>query len=117
MTRSEFIRTVRCAFVDFVDALHRDVDPARDGGYPMTRQQQRLAARHRRALQTGVGVQAAQDALLGDALYRRNQARMTPTDRACRDQGLRVTAMQAARQGIDFIDFYVAVFRCMPRLI
>lgn len=83
----------------------------------MTRHQQRLAARHRRALDTGIGVQEAQDALIGDALYRRNQARVTPIDRACRDQGLYATARQAYKQGIDFVDFYVAVFRCMPRVL
>jgi SLT domain-containing protein len=83
----------------------------------MTRAQQRLNARHRRALATGIGVQEAQDAVIGDALYRRNQAKLTPIDRACRDRSLHATALQAYNQGIDFIDFYVAVFRRMPRVL
>lgn len=84
----------------------------------MTRHQQCLAARYERALQTGTrdDIAAAQDAVIGDALYRRNQSRLTPTDRSCRDRSLRATAMQACHQGIDFIDFYVAIFRAMPRM-
>jgi hypothetical protein len=90
----------------------------RNGATEMTRAQQRLNARYARALQSGTQseIAEAQDAVIGDALYRRNQARMTPIDRAIRDQGLYATARQAYRHGVSFIDLHVAIFRTMPRM-
>lgn len=90
----------------------------------MTRHQQRLNDRFRRAQErhfatlTSESLSAAlsaRDALIGDALYRRNQSRITPTARSVRDHGAYATARQMARAGVDFVDCYCSVFGQMPK--
>lgn len=74
-----------------------------------TRHQSRLAAAYRRNPTI-----ANRDALIGDALYRRNQARITPTAALARRIGVYPTARLARRLGVDFVDFYVSLFGVMP---
>lgn len=84
----------------------------------MTRHQQRLAARYERALQSGTRdqIQQAQDDIIGDALYRRHQASLTPIDRALHQHGIYQTAKRMAASGVHFVDAYCAIFRTMPML-
>lgn len=76
----------------------------------MTRHQQRLNARYEKNPTI-----ENRDAIIGDAIYRRNQSRINPIDRMIRQQGLTATAKYARSLGVDFVDFYVSVFRVMPR--
>jgi hypothetical protein len=91
-----------------------------------TRYQQRLQARFDRAqMQFDIrpnpvtlrDLRAARDAHLGDAIYRRNQTKITPLHAAVRRKGIFAAARQAKNLGIDFVDFYVGLFGVMPRIL
>lgn len=74
-----------------------------------TRMQQRLNARY-----AANPSRENQDAIIGDALFRRNQSRITPIHAAVRDHGMFATARQACKAGIALVDFYCAYYGEMP---
>lgn len=73
-----------------------------------TRMQQRLNARY-----AANPSRENQDAIIGDAIFRRNQSRITPIHTAVRDHGMFATARQACKLDIDLIDLYCGYFGCM----